>query len=308
MLWIKIKRAVKAGFVGFWRNGFVSLASVLVMTVTLFVIGSILFLLATLNASLADIRSKVDVNVYFVTSAPESEVLSVQKMLEALPQVEKIEYISRDKALENFKKRHENDQLTLQALTELADNPLGAILNVKAKDPSQYEAIAELLKGETFLSKERQAYIDKVNFYDNKTAIDKLSKIINAASTLGFAITIVLAVISILIVFNTIRLAIYIAREEISVMRLVGASNRYIRGPFVISGVMYGLSAGLITIIIFYPLTYWLGPATVNFFSGVDVFRYYIEHFGEIAGIILGSGILLGAVSSYLAVRRYLKV
>lgn len=308
MLWIKIKRVIKSGFVNFWRNGTISLAAVLVMTVTLFVIGSLVFLLATLDSSLTNIKNRVDINVYFTLTAPEDDILSLKKTLEALPEVQNIEYISRDLALANFKKKHQDDELTLQALNELSTNPLGAIVNIKAKEPSQYETIATLLKGDSLLSKEKHAIIEKVNYYDNKVAIDKLSRIITSAEKLGFAATVVLVLLSIIIAFNTIRLTIYVSREEISVMRLVGASTKYIRGPFVVSGIMYGFTAGILTLIIFYPLTYWLGGATENFFDGINIFQYYGAHFGEIFGITVGSGIVLGAVSSYLAVRRYLTV
>ena len=308
MLWIKFKRVLKAGFVGFWRNGVVSLASVAVMVVTLFVIGSVIFLLATLDSSLTEIKNKVDINVYFATSAATEDILALKKKLEKMPEVARAEYVSREDALANFKKKHENDALTLQALGELPDNPLGAILNVKARTPSQYESIANFLKSEGSAEIGASAIIEKVNYYDNKTAIDKLGRIIDSARKLGIALTIALVAISIIIVFNTIRLAIYIAREEISVMRLVGASNRYIRGPFVVTGVVYGFFAAALTLLIFYPLTYYLGTATENFFSGVNLYRYYGAHFGEIFGIIVGSGVFLGAVSSYLAVRRYLGV
>ena len=308
MLWVNIKRVFRAGFVSFWRNGFVSLASVLVMTVTLFVIGSVLFLLATLDASLNDLKSKVDINVYLVTSASEEDILSLQKSLQALPEVKDVEYISRAQALENFKKRHENDQSTLEALAELSGNPLSAVLNVVAKDPAHYESIAGFLKSDDALSKDRKAIVAKVNDDDNKTAIEVLSKIIASAEKLGLAVTLVLVIISLIIIFNTIRLAIYSSKDEISVMRLVGASNKYIRGPFVISGIMYGVVAALLTLGIFYPLTYWLGGATADFFNGINVFYYYTANFGQIFGIIMGSGVVLGAVSSYLAVRRYLTI
>lgn len=308
MLWTNIKRVLRAGFVSFWRNGFVSLASVLVMTVTLFVIGGVIFSLATLDASLSDLKKKVDVNVYLATSASEADILSLQQSLKALSEVKEVTYISRAQALESFKQRHENDQPTLDALSELSDNPLGAVLNVVAKEPGQYEAVANFLKGDDALSKDRQAIVSKVNYDDNKTAIDVLSRIILSAEKLGLAVTVVLVILSLLIIFNTIRLAIYTSREEISVMRLVGASNKYIRGPFVIAGIMYGIIAGFITLAAFYPLTYWLGTATANFFSGINVYRYYIAHFGEIFGIIMGAGVALGAVSSYLAVRRYLTI
>jgi cell division transport system permease protein len=117
---------------------------------------------------------------------------------------------------------------------------------------------------------------------------------------------IILIIMALLITFNTIRLAIYITREEISVMKLVGASSMYIRGPFVVAGMLYGLIAGIITLILFYPITAWLGKETMNFFIGVNVFDFYIAHFGEIFLIIMAAGIIMGAISSFLAVRRYL--
>ena len=132
MLWTNIKRILRTGFVSFWRNGFVSLASVLVMTVTLFVIGSLVFNNALLDSSIGELKDKVDINVYFLTSADEESILSLKKTIEAFPEVARAEYVSREQALENFRKRHEDDTLTLQALDELGENPLGAVLNIKA--------------------------------------------------------------------------------------------------------------------------------------------------------------------------------
>ena len=119
--------------------------------------------------------------------------------------------------------------------------------------------------------------------------------------------TITLIIISILITFNTIRLAIYISKDEIGVMRLVGAGNMYIRGPFVIAGIFYGIVAALITTGLFYPITLSIKRHTEDIYGGIDLFRYYISNFNQIFMIILVSGVALGAVSSYLAVRRYLK-
>jgi len=286
----------------------VSLSTVLVMTVTLFVIGSLLFSNALLNASLSELQDKVDVNVYFLTSASETDILSLKKSLEALPEVAVAEYVSRAQALDNFKKRHENDALTLQALDELGDNPLGAVINIRAKETSQYEGIAKFLEGKEVLSKDGVSIIEKVNFYQNKAAIDKLTRLIDSSERLGIAVALILSVLSVLIAFNTIRLIIFISREEISVMRLVGASNKYIRGPFVVSGVMYGVVAAVITLIVFVPVTYWLGSATNQFFSGINLFNYYLDNFVSVGLVLVGSGVVLGAVSSFLAVRRYLTV
>lgn len=313
MVWINIKRIIRTGFLNFWRNPFISLSSVLILTLTLFVLGSLVFNNALLQSSLQELRDKVDVNVYFVTAAPESDILSLKKTLEASPEVLKVTYISRDQALQNFKKRHENDGRTLQALDELDDNPLGAVLNIKTKEPSQYENLANYLKDNPALSKSGQPIIDKVNYYQNKVAIDRLTEIINSSSRSNVAKTLILILISIIVTFNTIRLTIFTSREEISVMRLVGASNRYIRGPFVVAGVMYGLVAGVVAMLLFYPLTYWFGPLFYPFplflsdsVGNLALFDYYLSNFGQIFIIVILSGLLLGAVSSYLAVRRYL--
>lgn len=305
MFWVNTKRIIRSGFVGFWRNGSVSLSSVLIMTVTLFALGSILFAGALLRSSLEQIQEKVDVNVYFIPSAAETDILALKSKLEALPEVALVEYTSRDQALINFKERHANDEVTLQALEEIGDNPLGAILNIRAKQTSQYEGIASFLDSE---SGEGGTFIDKVNYYQNKAAIDTLTRIIAGGTTVGFGMTLALVLISIIIAFNTIRLAIYIAREEISVMRLVGASNKYIRGPFIVSGIMYGVVSAVLTLILFYPATYWVSSITRTFFSGFDMWSYYLSQFGIIFAIIIGTGALLGAIGSFLAVRKYLKV
>ncbi len=306
--WTKIKRIAKSGFFNFWRNSTVSFASVLVMMVTLTAIGLISFGGAILDTSLAELRDKIDVNVTFVPSASESEVLNIKQTLESLPEVLLVTYVSREEALEAFKERHKNDQSILAALDELGENPLGAVLNVKARNPSQYASVAEFLDGNGTLSKNGITIIDRVNYFENKAAIDRLAHIIDAADKLGFALTIVLAAISTLIAFNTIRLTIYMAKDEIAVMRLVGASMTYIQGPFVVVGVIYGVVAGLITLILFLPLTYWFGTTTAGFFGGFNIFSYYVRHILEMTVIILFSGVVIGALSSVLAIRKYLKV
>ena len=310
MLLTNARRILKSGFVSFWRNGFVSFAAILVMVVTLFVIGSLVFAQAMLGATLAQIQDKVDINVYFVTAAAEEDIIALQKKIEQLPEVSSVEYTSRDEALEEFRARHANDHLTLQALEELGDNPLGANLSIKAKETSQYEGIATFLESDTVAlsSVEGKPIIDKINFFQNKVAIDRLSQIIEYSKKFGWFVSLVLAAASAIIIFSTIRLAIYTAREEIAVMRLVGASNSYIRGPFVFEGIMYGLIAGLIVLALFYPLTLSLGPKTEAFFGDANMYAYYLSHIGLLTLVILGSGIVLGAFSSYLAVKKYLKV
>lgn len=307
MFWINIKRIINAGFVNFWRNGFVSLASVLIMVVTLFALGSVMFSSAILESSLTALREKVDVNVYFMTNAPESDILALKTSLERLPEVALVEYITREEALADFQERHSDDQTILNALAELEDNPLGASFNIRAVETSQYEAIATFLESDEALGAGNQVIIDKVNYYDNKPVIEKLSDIVDSSERLGFAVSLILIALSIIITFNTIRLAIYTAREEISVMRLVGASAWYVRGPFIVEGIMYGVAAGIIVVALFYPITVWMGPFTERFFGSINLFTYYLSNFGQIFLLIIGAGVVLGALSSFLAVRRYLK-
>jgi cell division transport system permease protein len=308
MFWVKLKRILRSGFFNFWRDGTVSLASVLVMTVTLLVIGSILFSSAILDTTLVELSNKIDINVTFITSASEEDILNIKQTLESLPEVSLIIYVSREEALTAFKERHSSDPSILAALDELGENPLGAVLNIKARDPANYSSVAEFLESGNILSSGSVNIIDRVNYFENKAAIDKLTRIISSADRLGFALTLFLAAISALIAFNTIRLTIYIARDEISVMRLVGASTTYIRGPFVMVGVIYGVTAGILTLLILLPVTYWLGGATEGFFVGFNIFSYYLRHFLEIALIIMVSGICIGALSSFLAIRKYLQV
>lgn len=313
MFWINTKRILKSGFVNFFRNGFVSLAAILVMSITLFAVGSLLFSGALLEDSLNELRNKVDINVYFLVDAEESDILSVKDALEGLPEVREVVYTSKQEALDRFRKRHADDQLTLQALDELDDNPLGASLSIRANETSQYEGIANFLASDSAISISETPIIDKVNYNQNKEAINKLTEIIDSSERSNLMKTILLIFVSVLITFNTIRLAIYNSREEIRVMKLVGASNWYVQGPFLVGGTMYGISSSAIALALFYPVTQWLGPVfyPFNFFSNVDdinLLGYYSTNFTEIFMITVGVGIGLGILSSYLAVKRYINV
>lgn len=304
-LWLNIKRVSRYGLIGFVRNGFVSLAAVLIMTITLFVIAVLMISGAALSATLQQLTEKVDVTVYFTAEANEEQITEMKKSLEALPEVAAVTYISREEALAAFRERHKNDQLTLQALDELGVNPLGASLEIRAKETSQYESIAQFLEAQQE-GGGAAAAIDKVNFYQNKTAIDRLTNIIETSRRLGIAIALVLGVATLLIAFNTIRLAIYTARDEIGVMNLVGAGHWYVRGPFMIAGVLYGVVSGLIVLLLLFPLTAWIGPSSERFFGTFNVFTFFNQSFPLIFLVVMLSGIALGALSSYLAVRRYL--
>lgn len=302
-----LKRIIRSGFVGFWRNAFVSLSAIFVITITLLVVGGTMLMGQLLNVSLTQIRDKVDINVYTHATASEESVEELKLSLESLADVSEVTYTSREDVLAQFRERRQNDELTIQALEELNDNPFGATLSIRAKDPSQYQSIATFLEERRANELSGTPIIDRINFKQNEEAINKLTNIIGAVERTSKITMLILIGASILIAFNTIRLAIYTAREEVSVMRLVGASNMFIRGPFVLQGIMYGLVSGVLTLLILYPTALWLGDSTETFFN-FNIFTYFVTNFGYLFTVLVGSGIVLGVVSSTLAIARYLRI
>ena len=300
-----LQRIFKSGFLNFKRGGLVSWAAVLVVTITLSVITSLILLQAVLNFSLETIKDKVDVTIYFTVGAPEPQIMTLKASLEKLPEVASVSYTSAAEALRLFRERHKGDYPTIAALDEIGTNPLGAYLNVKAKEISQYESIANFMKGDNVLVSGSGSIIDKINYHQNKLVIDRLNSVISGARKLGLLITSLLVIISIIITFNTIRLTIFISKEEIGVMRLVGASKMRVRGPFMVEGALYGAVATAVTMLVFWPVTYWLGGRMTDFL-GLDLYSYYGANFFKIFAIVLFSGIILGVISSFLAARKYL--
>jgi cell division transport system permease protein len=256
--------------------------------------------------------------VYFTLTAQESDILSLQSTINKLPEVASSTYISSTTALANFEQKWAGNTLILQGIDEIGYNPLPAVLNIQAKDPSQYAGITDFLNSDKALPSSGVSIINNVNYNENQLAINRLTEIISVTEKAGSAFVVLLILLTIVIVFNTIRIIIYNAKDEIGVMKLVGASNTYVRGPFVVSGIMYGIVSGIITLIVLALFAYYsdaafvkfAGPENVNEFSGlVNVFSsYFLENFGQIFSVIMGSGVVLGALASYIAVRRYLKV
>jgi cell division transport system permease protein len=318
MIFTHLKRIIRSGFVNFWRNGFLSFSAVVIITLSLTVFGALIFGSAFGRALLKEVKNKVDINVYFVLDSNETDILSLKKTIESLPEVDKVEYVSREKVLADFKEKWKDNTLILQGLEEVGNNPFPAVINIKAKEPSQYAGIANFLDSKNSFSKDGVSIVEKVNYNQNKLIIDRLARIIPAVEKAGSILALIFVIVAIIITFNTIRLIIFTAKDEISVMKLVGASNIYIRGPFVVSGVMYGLFSGVLTSVLLGAFAYY-SDSIIMKFAGIqgaqdfslliNIFSsYFISNFPQIFTIVMGSGIVLGAVSSYLAVKRYLRV
>ncbi len=301
------KRVLRTGILNFTRNTAVSLASVLVMTITLSVLSGILLFQHVLENTLTNIENKVDVTVYLVPGADESVILSLKDQVNGLAEVSEVAYVTEKEALEEFRTRHENDTTTLQALEELDSNPIGGMLNISAKEISQYASIAKFFEDSGALSVGQQSIIDHVDYNKNKGEIETIQNMMKNGRMLGLSLMLVLIILSMIVTFNTMRLAMYFAKEEISVMRLVGASKMHIQGPFIIEGALYGVVSTILTLLIFLPITWWLGRHMTSFFGGLNLFSYYLHNILEFVIILVIFGAGLGAISSVLAARRHLK-
>lgn len=318
MIFTTLKRIIKTGFVSFWRNGFLSFAAIIVITLSLLAIGGIIFAGAFGRSLLDQVKSQVDINVYFSLTAPEADILSFQNGLNKLPEVASTTYVSSDQALAAFQSKWQNNALIMNALQEVGTNPFPASVNIKAKDPGQYAGIADYLDKKAPTDSTGAPLIDKVDYSENKLVIDRLSRIIPTVEQGGSALALILAIVAVIVVWNTIRLITYTVRDEIAVMKLVGASNVFVRGPLVVAGIMYGVVSAVISLVLIAGIAHWSDAAILrvagvdvaqNFSFAVDVFStYFDQHLGQISAIILGAGVLLGGVSSYVAARRYLHV
>ncbi len=297
-----LSRIIHFGLKSFWRNGLLSTATVLVMLLALFVsLGLVIFTEVRDNA-IVSLQDKIDIVVYFKTNTAEDQILSIKESLESLPEVQEIAYVSKEKALEDFKVKHAGEQSVIGAVDTVGNNPFEASLNIRAFSPDQYAAIDESLNNSVF-----DQYISKKSFDENQVAIDRLVAIIDYVNRGGLALTIIMAVIAGLIVFNTIRLAIYSSRDEISIMRAVGASNALVRGPFIVDGILVGVIAAVLSILFVMPVVSFLSPHLAKFIPGSNLSSYYYSNVFTLLlwQMLFGAGI--GVFSGYMAIRRYLK-
>jgi len=295
-------RVIKSGCLSFWRNKWLSAAAIAMVSLAIFGITSLLLVNVLINSLITNLEDKIDISVYFHLDTPEDKILETRNDLVKLDEVRSIEYISTEEALKRFKEKHQDNQVLMQSLKELDSNPLEAALNIKAQTASQYEAIVKF-----FNQNKYQEIVDKINYLENKAVIARLSSITKTIRQSGLIILIILAVLAVVVTFNTIRLTIYSTRKEIKVMKLVGANNWFVRGPFIIEGAIYGLIAAVISLLILHPLLWYLSPKITAYLPGTDLFYFFQTNFLALFLLQIAVGIALGTISSWVAVRRYLE-
>lgn len=298
-----IKTVFKSGWTNFKRNSYLSVAVTSVMSLSLILLLGLLSLQYITVESIASLEQKVDISTYFKTDAPEEQILEVKSALAERNDVENVTYVSRDEALANFRARHAQDTMIEESLSLLDDNPLGASLNIKTKEFSQYASIAEFLKAEKY-----KEIIQQVNFEENKGVIEGISNLSNSIRNWGLTATLMLALVAVLVTFNTVRLTIFNQKQEIEIMRLVGASNWHIRGPYLAEGGFYGVFAALIALVIYYPIVFLVSGKISSFVESVDLAAYFARGSWQIILMTVFLGVFLGVISSFIAIRKHLKI
>lgn len=295
-------RVFKFGWQEFLRNIGVSIGTVFVMFIALSLLAGTIFLKGATDNLISILKEKIDISVYFNLDVKEEEILKIQERIENFPEVKGVEYVSREKALEIFKQRHKDNPQIMGALTEIGENPLPASLNIKAASASAYEALSNFLEKGEFKN-----LIEKVNFRQNQPIIERLFSISSMIKRIGITGSLLLIFIALVVTFNTIRIAIYSKREEIKIMKLIGATNWFVRGPFLVQGILVGLFAGIFSFLLFW-------GSDVLFLSESGIFRelgllnFFEKNILLLFLVQVLGGILLGILSSFFAAQKHLKI
>lgn len=300
---LKLWRTWKEGFQYFIRNGWLTFAAVIILTLSLFV-GAFSIIAATSAKSALNLkRESLSIAVSLNADTSEDRIREIEGNLKQYKEIASIQYISKDDALNELLARNGNDDIIKRAVDTIGENPLLPTLVIRATDPSHYELIANKLKDSIY-----QSDINRINYERNKKIIDRLSSASRTIDLVGFAVSSVLILVSFIITFYAILITIRSNRQEFEIMRLVGASNIYVRMPVIFQGILYGVIAAILSFILLGIAFKFLAPHTTGLFTTGTILSFYFTHFLPILAGLLGSGIALGVVSSEVAVRDTLKV
>ncbi len=299
------KRIIKFASTDFWRNKGISLAAVFVLVITIMLATSLFFFRGISQYLVSQVQDKIDITAYFKEDASEADILKIkEEILRMSPDIKKIEYVSKDNALKIFIEKHKDNNVFSKALEEVGQNPFLPSLNITTTGSAlQYEQISNILQ-----TKDYSAFVDKVDFSQKKDTIEKVFTITSGINAFGLILGIILVVVAILVVFNTIKLAVEGSKNEIATMRIVGASNWFIRGPFIVQGAIYGLIAFIICFVFSALLTYFLYSKIGVILPGFNIFNYFLSNFWIFLLIQFGFGVGLGMISSFIVVKKYLQV
>lgn len=297
-------RATKFAIQNFWRNLWLSVITVFLLVLTTSSITVVVGLNVVGQHVIDAVQDKVNIDIYFYDTTPEKTLLKAQEYLKGMSEVSDVIYVSQEEALKDFREAHKNDPEILATLDELERNILPPSLTVRAHDIDDYPKISNRFEGSEFAQ-----YVDHQDFSDNKALIDKISQITRRSYELGIGVSVIFIIISVIVIFNTIRITIYSHRGEVGIMKLVGATNGFIRAPFILESVILGFLAALVTTSIFYGLLVVSNHSLSTFFNGYQFspLSYFASNFLIVIFVECVGAVLLSCVSSMIAITRYLK-
>ncbi|HAG27182.1 TPA: hypothetical protein DCG61_00145 [Patescibacteria group bacterium] len=301
---ISLLRIIKSGVMNLRRNIWLAAASTLIMTITLIILSVMTLLFIITSYSVQSIQERVDISTYFKSDVSEARILVIRDELQGDSRIASVNYVSSAEARQNFEENNRDDQLIIDSLNELTDNPFPSTLQIKANNLEDYPAIANMLEESSY-----RDLIQEINFEDNRIIIERLNSLLTFIITFGLILMVVFCLIAILVIFNTIALTIYNRREEVEIMRLVGATNWYIRGPFLVEALTYSVIAAIITSALILPIYFQMLPKISNYLTpGANIFSGDIKIFLGVIVVQLIIAFILSAISSLLAMRKYLRI
>lgn len=304
---ITLGRIIRTGVVNFVRNLWLAIAAMAIMLVTLTIILFSIIVNATFNNTVAQITDKINISLYLKDSVTPEQTRHLVTELKALPNVQSVKYLSKAQALQAYERQNAGNTQLLQAINE-TDNPLPATVQIKPKDLNKIDAIRAFVNKPAIEALQSDPASDSG---DRREAIDKITHATNILREAGVIAVLVFALISVLIIFNTIQMAIFNRRDELQIMRLLGASTGYIRGPFVVESIIYGILSAVLSLLIIYALFVTASSSLqATSFGLLDIGysqSFFQSHYWQLLTMQLMLGILIGAASSVIATRRYLK-
>jgi cell division transport system permease protein len=303
-MFLSFLRILKFSLQDISRNIWLSVVTVTILVLSMLSINTLVLLRAISDNAVVAIKEKIDLSLYLKPDAPESEILELKNEINSMERVRAVKYTSKQEALDFFRDKNKNNPEILQAILELGKNPLSPSLVIV---PESVDMIPDLIEELRSIDSD---IVESRDFSDNRVLLEKINTITNRISDVGFFIILVFIITSLLVVYNSIKVAVYTQKREIEIMRLVGASNSFIYLPFLFSAVIYTLMAILIIISISFPLLGILQPYLELFFVdyNINVISYFVENVWTIFGWQFIGISVVNVIASYLAVSKYAKV
>ena len=297
-------RVVKFAFQDLFRNIGLSTMTVFILILMLLSVNVLWSVDVITREAVRLVKEQINISLYFKPETSDDEISSLKKNIEQLTVVSSTELMSREDVLKSFQERHKGSDEILSALDELGSNPFGPTLVVKMREPDNYKIIMSTLD-----VPEYENMIETKSYEGHEEGMDRIQTITGRIEHFGLGLSILFAIISFLIIFNTVRIAIFTHRTEISIKRLVGASSWFIRGPYIVESFIFTVLSVAGAAAVVYLALSWIDPyLSIVFPNAFSLTNYYNSHILMLFGTQAAAVLLLTVISSLLAMRRQLKV